>query len=120
MKLKISDNVMKTADFAITAQGIIPEVVVVRSVRVSFSAEDSNEKIKSVRYFCVNPVDFSSFSIRVDGKPPVVTEEVLEAETEPVYIEIPVRETVIKPYEIAYGNVKVSIVAPFVKLNKKG
>jgi hypothetical protein len=74
------------------------------------------DKIEAVRYDCVNPDNFTSFIIKVETSRPVVTKEVLDASDEPIFINIPVAEVVIRPYAIEYGKAKVSIIAPYVKL----
>ena len=72
--------------------------------------------VEAVRYDCVNPDNFSTFTLKVESPRPIVTKEILEASEEPVYISIPVSEVVIRSYSIEYGNAKVSIIAPYVKL----
>lgn len=119
MKVVVDNNVMRASELEVSAVGIIPEVAVVRNVRISnvLDAEGKKtDKVEAVRYDCVNPDNFSTFTIKVETTRPVVTKEILEASEEPIYISIPVEEVVIRPYEISYGNAKVSIVAPYVKL----
>lgn len=119
MKVVIDNNVMKVSELEISAVGIIPEVAVIRNVRISNVLDDEGkktDKIEAVRYDCVNPDNFSTFTIKVETTRSVVTKETLDASEEPIYIFIPVEEVTIRPYEISYGNAKVSIVAPYVKL----
>lgn len=119
MKVVIDNNVMKASELEVSAVGIIPEVAVVRNVRISniLDAEGKKtDKVEAVRYDCINPDNFSSFTIKVEATRPVVTKEFLETSEEPIYISIPVADVVIRPYEISYGNAKVSIIAPYVKL----
>ena len=119
MKAILDNNQMKVRALEVPASGIIPELAVVKNVRISnaLDAEGKKaEKVDVVRYDCVNPDNFSVFTLKVESTRPVVTKEILEASEEAVYIEIPVSETVIRPYEIVYGTAKVSIVAPYVKL----
>lgn len=119
MKIMIDNNIMKASELEISAVGIIPDVAVVKNVRVSnvLDAEGKKtDKVEAVRYDCVNPDNFSTFTLKVETTRPIVTKEILEASEEPVYITIPVSEVVIRPYSIEYGNAKVSIIAPYVKL----
>ena len=119
MKVVVDKNVMRASELEVSAVGIIPEVAVVRNVRISnvLDAEGKKtDKVEAVRYDCVNPDNFSSFTLKVETTRPIVTKEILEASEEPIYISIPVEEVAIRPYEISYGNAKVSIVAPYVKL----
>lgn len=119
MKVAIDSNIMKASDLEISAVGIIPDIAVVKNVRVSnvLDADGKRtEKIEAVRYDCVNMDNFSTFTVKVEKKRPIITKELLEESEEPVYIAIPVSEVVIKPYAIEFGKAKVSIVAPYVKL----
>lgn len=119
MNVIIDNNIMKASDLEVSAVGIIPEIAVVKNVRISniLDAEGKKtDKVEVVRYDCVNPDNFSMFTLKVEATRPVVTKEILEASEEPIYIAIPVADVVIRPYEISYGNAKVSIIAPYVKL----
>lgn len=119
MKVILDNNNMKASELEVSAVGIIPEIAVVKNVRVSnvLDAEGKKtDKVEAVRYDCVNPDNFSMFTLKVETTRPVVTKEILEASEEPVYIMIPVSEVVIRPYAIEYGNAKVSVIAPYVKL----
>ena len=119
MKVQIDKNVMKATALEVPATGIIPDIAVVKNVRISnvLDAEGKKtDKVEAVRYDCVNPENFSTFTIKVETTRPVVTKEILEASEEPLYITIPVSEVVIRPYSIEYGNAKVSIIAPYIKL----
>lgn len=119
MKVVIDNNVMKASELEVSAVGKISDIAVLKNVRVSnvMDAEGKKtDKVEAVRYDCVNPENFSTFTIKVETTRPVVTKEILEASEEPVYITIPVSEVMIRPYSIEYGKAKVSIIAPYVKL----
>lgn len=119
MKVVVDNNIMKAFELEVSADGIIPEVAVVSNVRISnvIGAEGKRtDKVEAVRYDCVNPDNFSTFTLKVEATRPVVTKEILEATEEPVYISIPVDAVAIRPYAIEYGQAKVSIIAPYVKL----
>ena len=119
MKVLIDNNVIKASELIVSAKGIIPETAVLKNVRLS-NAQDAEgnrtDKVEAVRYDCVNPDNFSTFTIKVEATRPVVTKEILEASEEPVYISTPVEEATIRPYEISFGKAKVTIVAPYVGL----
>lgn len=119
MKYVLDNNLMKASALQVSAVGIIPEIVVVRNVRLSYAMDtegNKTDKVEAVRYDCVNPDNFTTFTIKVVTDCPVVTKEILDASEEPVFISIPVEDVVIRPYAIEYGNAKVTIVAPYVKL----
>ena len=122
MKVILNNNTIKASELEISAVGKIPELAVVREVRTSYALDAEGkrtDKIDAIRYDCVNPDNYSSFTIKVEITRPVVTNEILEGSEEPIFVSIPVEEVVIKPYAIEYGNVKVSIIAPYIKLAEK-
>lgn len=119
--MKIDNNSMDVKDLTLIAEGKIPPQVVVRNVRKAYQTDADGNKtdtIKAVLYDCVDPVNFTTFTLKVNGSKAVITSEELEESEDVVYIEIPVELTVIKPYSIEYGKAKVSIIAPNVKLLK--
>ncbi len=119
MQIVLDNNQMKASALQVSAEGIIPDVAVVKNVRISNVMDAEGKKtdmVEAIRYDCVNTDNFSTFTLKVETTHPIVTKEMLEASEEPIYIAIPVSEVVIRPYSIEYGNAKVSIIAPYVKL----
>lgn len=119
MKAMVDNNKMKISVLEVPADGIIPDIAVVKNVRISNVLDAEGEKtdmVEAVRYDCVNPDNFSTFTIKVESARPIVTREFIEESEEPVYISIPVDAVVIRPYAIEYGQAKVTIVAPYVRL----
>lgn len=116
--MKIDNNSMDSKHLMLTAEGKISPQVVVRNVRYAYQTDaDGNrtDTVKSVLYDCVDPLNFATFTLKVNSSKAVITPEELEEAEEVVYIEIPVESTLIKPYAIEYGKAKVSIIAPQVK-----
>ena len=107
----IENNTIKASKLIIPAAGIIPEIVVVCD-----REGKKTDIVEAVRYDCVNPDDFSRFTIKVEAKDPILTKAILNKAEEPVYISIPIEETFLRPYEISYGKAKVSIIAPYVTI----
>lgn len=121
MNVILDDNKIKASALEISASGKIPEKAVLRNVRVSYVVDNEGNKtdrIDAVRYDCICPDTYASFTLKVNTTQPVVTKESIEKAEMPVFIAIPVDEVVIKPYEISYGVAKVSITAPYVKMIK--
>ncbi len=119
MSATINDNKMKASFFQISATGIIGETLAVRDVRISYLKDTDGKRTDSIdviRYDCIDPDNFSSFTIKVSGAKPVVTKEELENADNPLYISVPLDKVEIKPYAIEFGFAKVSITAPYVKL----
>lgn len=119
MIAKLNDNKIKATELCISAVGYIPDVAVLRDVKFSY-IKDSDGKatnvIESSRYTCVDPVTFATFTLKVNGARVFISPEAVAEADEHMYIEIPVDETVIKPYAIEYGTAKVSIIAPYIKV----
>lgn len=119
MKSIISNNKMSTSNIQIPAIGLIAERVVVRNVTPVFKTDSEGKRtdiVEAIRYDCVNPNDYSTFTLKTLSIKPIITVEELELSETPVFISIPVNEVVIKPYKIEYGIATVSIIAPYVKL----
>ena len=117
-RTRIFNNMIKTKFITIPAVDFLPSKAVLKGIRVLKNAE--TEVIDHVKYDCVNPVDFSTFTIKVPDKQPIISPEQLESATGVLYIDIPVDRVEIRPYAIEYGIAKVSIVAPEVRLHKGG
>lgn len=118
MLTKINNNCINTNLISISATNFIPKTAVLKGIRVSKVKE--TDAIDFVKYDCVNPNDFSTFTIKVTGLDPIISPEKLEAMTGLTYIDIPVDKVAIKPYAIEYGVAKVSITAPMVRLHNGG
>lgn len=119
MKYIIDRNEVKVKNFNIPATGFIPEHAVLREVNlVKKKGPDGKmtDEIEAIRYECIDPLSYGSFSVKVFGKVPVISEEELEASEQAVRVEIPVDKTIIRPYQIDYGTAKVSIISPYIKL----
>lgn len=121
MKLKINNNIMDTSAFIISGYGIISPTVVLRNVLLSYETDvdgKRTDKVVAVRYECVDTETFSAFTVKVNGSKPVITSQELDASENLVLLELPVDEVEIRPYSIEYGKVKVSILAPYVKVQR--
>lgn len=121
MKLKINNNIMDASAFIISGYGIISPTVVLRNVSLSYETDvdgKRTDKVVAVRYECVDTETFSTFTVKVNGNKPVISSQELEASENLILLEFPVDEVEIRPYAIEYGKVKVSIVAPYVKVQK--
>lgn len=115
----INNNTILASKLEMSAKGFLSDVVVVRSIRESYVMDANGKRtdnIDCIRYDCVDPNTFDTFTIKVLTSKPVISKEALDASDEPVCIEIPVEETIIRPYSIEYGKAKVSIIASYVKL----
>lgn len=117
----LNNNTLSIADITFSAKGYLPDKAVLKDIRVSYKKNtDGNftRDIDATRYHCISPENFDTFIVKVCGKEPIIDPEDFKKSEDNIFVEIPVSEALIKPYEIAYGKVKVSIIAPFVKLSK--
>lgn len=74
MKAILDNNQMKVTALEVPASGIIPELAVVKNVRISNALDaegKKTEKVDAVRYDCVNPGNFSVFTLKVESTRPV-------------------------------------------------
>ena len=81
MQLNLNNNSMKASLIKIPAVGKIPELAVVRDVRISYVLDaegKKTDKVDAIRYDCVNPDNYASFTIKVESNRPAVTKELLE------------------------------------------
>ena len=85
MKAIINDNTMKACDLEVSAVNKIPELAVVKEVRISnvLDAEGKRtDKVDCIKYDCVNPDNFSTFTIKVNTTRPVITNEIIDGADE--------------------------------------
>lgn len=121
MRVILNNNALKISDITLSAEGIISEVVVLRDIRPSYAKDGEGNRtdvIECIRYDCVDPNNYATFTIKVESTRAIMSKEDLEASEDAIYISIPVKETLIKPYKIEYGKAEVSIVAPYVKVTE--
>lgn len=115
----VDNNQMATSDMIMSAVGLVPDIAAVTGITYVYKMDAQGkrtEQIEGVRYKCANPKDFTVFTLKTLSFKPVITPEELDASEDVVYISIPVKDVVIKPYKIEYGIATVSIIAPYVKL----
>ncbi len=82
MKVVIDNNIMKASELVIFAEDKIPEIDVLKNVRLSYKMDaegKKTDKVDSVRYDCVNPDNFSMFTLKVETTRSVVIQEILES-----------------------------------------
>ncbi len=121
MLAKINNNLIKVNELNIPAVGLIPAKAILRDISFSNKVDADGKRtdeVESVRYELIDPITFSTFTIKVAGNRSVITKQDLDNSETPVYLEIPVEQVTIRPYKIDYGKATVSITAPSVKLSK--
>ncbi len=117
----IDNNILPASVLAVSAMDYLPQIAALKGISETYEKDNEGNKtskLLSITYHCVNPENYHSFSVKTMNAKRIVTQEQIEESTEVIFIEIPVKETVMKPYEVSYGKAKVSIVAPYVKLHE--
>lgn len=115
----VDDNQLCVSDINISAVGLIPPIAAVTNVSYIYKIDAQGKRtdqVEGVRYRCANPKDFTVFTLKTLSARAVITAEELAESEDVIYIAIPVKDVVIKPYKVEYGVAKVSIIAPLVKL----
>ena len=122
MKAILTDNKVKVNDLQINVEGLIPQKAILRGVRISYPTDAegkrTSETPESIRYDLINPSTYDTFTVKIEGGRPVISQEELEAKETQVFIELPLDEVSVKPYKVEYGTAYLTITAPAVKLCK--
>lgn len=113
-KCKISDLTFKMSDITTTNIFVVTKVSIVKK----YVDGKATEEVEGVNYTLTDTHTFAQIRIKALTTKPVVTQEDLDTSDTPIFIEIPLDETVVKPYKIEYGTVSLSITAPYVTLAK--
>ena len=117
----IDNNEMKANLLAMVATNFISSELVVSDISYQYKTDKDGNRtdvIEYVKYSCVDTKTFSCIKLKVETNKPVISKEDIENSEMPIFIRIPVDDTLIKPYAIEYGKAKVSIIAPYVELVK--
>lgn len=123
MKKIIDNNKISTSDIIISAEGILPEIAVLKAVRPSYLLDAEGKRTDKVDYYrmdCIDPKSYSSFTLKVLSTKEIISAEELEDATEVTYIKIPLKEVIIKIYKTEYGYCSVTLTCPRVQLVKEG
>lgn len=122
MSVKLCDNKIKINELATTLDSYTEEKTFalksVGLVKKKDGEGKATDIVEAVRYSVVDISNYNTFTVKVMGATPVVTNEMVEQSDETIYITIPTDQTLVKPYEISYGTAKLSIQAPYVELSK--
>lgn len=121
MKLSIDKNMIDARELAVALSTFISDTpeFVVKSIRENYEYVDGKktDKFLSTTLTCIDTISYVVLDIKVE-KHLNLTAQQLEQSDTPIYVEIPLEETIVRPYAIEYGKAKVSIIAPSVKIIK--
>lgn len=116
------ENSMITLDvnnFIIDLEEIYPAgKYIVKSVYPVYAYENNKktDNICAYKYRLVDTSLYETFDVKVDGKSPIVTSEVLR-NSEPIWVSL--EGAIIKPYEVNYGRAKCSAIANSIHILKE-
>ena len=122
MRAILKDNKIPVEYLARNGVNLLNRLAVLRDVKTLYKTDADGKKTDDVvgyRYDCIDVESFSTFSVKVESRKPVITQEALESSELPIYVELPLEQVTIRPYSIEYGIAKVSICADFIKLHKE-
>jgi hypothetical protein len=111
---------MSIDEFVLSGSDYISPTVALRDVRYVYEQDEfgnRTNKIVAVRYMCIDPTNFSSYAIKVMGSEAIITPEQIKKSPDIILIDIPVDDVIIRPYELSFGQMSVSISAPFVSIH---
>lgn len=115
----IANNMCSIKDFVHRLSDVTKQnVFAVNSVSEQKKYVDgkATDEIAGVNYVLTDTQTFAQIRVKTEAKTPVITQEEIEESNTPILVEVPLNETLVKPYKIEYGKVSLSIVAPYVKL----
>lgn len=122
MRAILKDNKISVEYLTRNGVNLLNRLAVLRDVKTLYKTDADGKKTDDVvgyRYDCIDAESFSTFSVKVEGKKSIISQEALESSELPVYVELPLEQMMIKPYSVEYGLAKVSIIADYIKLHKE-
>lgn len=117
-----ANNTCSTKDIQIPLSMITTEeIFVVNSVTIQNKYVDNKrtDEVEAIIYDLVEPKTFVPIRVKVLAKTPVISSTDIETSDVPIFIQLSLEETVIKPYRIEYAKVSISIVTPYVTVAKQ-
>lgn len=112
-------NQCKIADIAFSLDNVTSQkiyAVISVSVQKKFENGKATDEVDGVNYILSDTQTYAQIRVKTQSKTPVITQDLIDAHETPFLVEVPLDETLVKPYKIEYGKVSLSIVAPYVKL----
>ncbi len=101
------DSITTTSTFAVTNV----------SIQKKYVNNQATNEVEGINYTLIDTQTFTQIRVKVPTTDkPVITQEQLDASDIPVFVKVPINETIIKPYKIEYGSAHLSIVAPYLEL----
>ncbi|MCI8496437.1 MAG: hypothetical protein HFI74_12330 [Lachnospiraceae bacterium] len=120
-KIFIKDNKISAKNLTLRLSNIFEKnpKLALTDVLPCFHYDENRKRtdlVEAFKYMVLDVETFSSFAVRVNSTSPVITPEELAQADSHVFIEFPLSETIVKPFQMEYGVATVSIVAPYAQL----
>lgn len=121
--IKLNNNQIKNANAVYSvplSQFFTNTTFAVLESRIVYKYEGQarTDEILGTSYLLADLDSGAQFTIRVNSPKLVVTQQQIDNTDDMFFVEIPIQETMVIPYEIAYGTAKVTIKAPSVTVVK--
>lgn len=120
-QIRINENTVKAGDLVLNPSDFFNTTTdfVLRDVRKNFRYVngEKTDEVRAVTYRCLNAETFDIVSFKVLTTEPVVNQEDIDNAPEPLHLEVPVDDAIIRIFKIEYGIVHVSITVPYVRLS---
>ena len=118
-KMRINDNIckadcfeMQLSDFVNNGRFFLTNV----DRRYKYDENHKRTNVVESIVYTVTDERLNRFQIRVPSTVPVIEQDKLDESEEIPFVELPINETVVKPYKMEFGKVYVSISAPWIRL----
>ena len=122
IKTQLDNNSIKSEFFTMTLDKFYREDCdfVLKGYKVVHIYENGKktDTVSHILYHLVDTISFQQIYIKVPHSTPIITQSDLDNADMPVFVSIPTKDTVVKPYKIEFGHVKVSITSPSISIVK--
>jgi len=109
---KIADLTFKMSEITVTNRFVVTGV----SIKKKYVDGKPTDEVEGINYTLTDPETFTQIRVKALTTTPVITQEELDASETPIFIEIPLDKTLLKPFKIEYGTVSLSVTTPSVRL----
>lgn len=120
-KMALKNNEISAKVFEIRLDKIFPKIpdFVLTEVRPYYRYDDNKQKMDIVEGYKYTLIDMDSlfpFNVKVPGGTPLLNQTDIDESEGRIYVELPLEETLVRPYQVNYGKAKVTIIAPYITI----
>lgn len=122
IRTQLDNNSIRSEFFTMTLDKFLGDDFdfVLKGYKVIYVYEDGKktDTVSHILYHLVDTILFQQIDVKVPHSIPIITQSDLDNADMPVFVSIPTKDTVVKPYKIEFGHVKVSITSPSISIVK--